>query len=141
MPVPPNVRPPVVMRQSQWPAPACRCGPLTNGGLPSFNLVDGLARVDPMSDDVRILTTHAGSLPRPAALTELFVRRTQDQPIDATALAEAGRTAVAWVVAKQRQAGLDIISNGEQQRESFVLYLRRRLSGIGGQGERAAFAD
>jgi 5-methyltetrahydropteroyltriglutamate--homocysteine methyltransferase len=37
--------------------------------------------------------------------------------------------------------GLDVISNGEQQRESFVLYLRRRLSGIGGEGERAPFAD
>ena len=49
--------------------------------------------------------------------------------------------AVSWVVAKQRQAGLDIISNGEQQRESFVLYLRRRLSGIGGQGDRAPFTD
>ncbi|HJZ33694.1 MAG TPA: cobalamin-independent methionine synthase II family protein [Hyphomicrobiaceae bacterium] len=94
-----------------------------------------------MSEEVRILTTHAGSLPRPAALTELFVRRTQDHPIDAAALAEAGRAAVGWVVGKQREAGLDIISNGEQQRESFVLYLRRRLSGIGGQGERAAFAD
>src|SRR5215813_10166150 len=98
-------------------------------------------RVDPMSEEVRILTTHAGSLPRPAALTELFVRRTQDHPIDAAALAEAGRAAVGWVVGKQRQAGLDIISNGEQQRESFVLYLRRRLSGIDGRGERAPFAD
>jgi 5-methyltetrahydropteroyltriglutamate--homocysteine methyltransferase len=34
-----------------------------------------------------------------------------------------------------------VVSNGEQQRESFVLYLRRRLSGIGGQGDRAPFAD
>jgi 5-methyltetrahydropteroyltriglutamate--homocysteine methyltransferase len=45
------------------------------------------------------------------------------------------------VVGKQIEAGLDANSNGEQQRASFVLYLRRRLSGIGGQGERAAFAD
>src|SRR5262249_48943483 len=108
---------------------------------PSFNLGDGLARVDTMPDDLRILTTHAGSLPRPAPLTELFVRRAQGQAIDAAALAEAGRAAVAWVVGKQREGGLDVISSGEQQRESFVLYLRRRLSGIGGEGERAAFAD
>src|SRR5262245_63586412 len=93
------------------------------------------------TSDQRILTTHAGSLPRPPLLTHLFTRRSQGETIDATALAAAGREAVAWVVDKQRQAGLDIISNGEQQRESFVLYLRRRLSGIDGRGERAPFAD
>ena len=89
----------------------------------------------------RILTTHAGSLPRPPELTRLFTRRSRDETVDEDVLAAAGREAVAWVVAKQRQAGLDIISNGEQQRESFVLYLRRRLSGLGGQGDRAPFAD
>ena len=89
----------------------------------------------------RILTTHAGSLPRPRLLTQLFTRRSQGDSVDETSLAAAGREAVAWVVEKQRQAGLDIISNGEQQRESFVLYLRRRLSGIAGRGERAPFAD
>jgi len=89
----------------------------------------------------RILTTHAGSLPRPPLLTQLFTRRSQGDGVDETLLAAAGREAVAWVIEKQRQAGLDIISNGEQQRESFVLYLRRRLSGIDGRGERAPFAD
>jgi 5-methyltetrahydropteroyltriglutamate--homocysteine methyltransferase len=89
----------------------------------------------------RILTTHAGSLPRPPLLTQLFTRRSQGDRVDEALLAAAGREAVAWVVEKQRQAGLDIISNGEQQRESFVLYLRRRLSGIEGRGERAPFAD
>jgi len=89
----------------------------------------------------QILTTHAGSLPRPPLLTELFTRRSQGDSVDEALLATAGREAVAWVVEKQRQAGIDIISNGEQQRESFVLYLRRRLSGIDGRGERAPFAD
>src|SRR4051812_35435603 len=89
----------------------------------------------------RILTTHAGSLPRPPELTRLFTRRSRGQTVDEDALAAAGREAVAWVVAKQREVGIDIISNGEQQRESFVLYLRRRLSGIGGKGDRAPFAD
>jgi 5-methyltetrahydropteroyltriglutamate--homocysteine methyltransferase len=89
----------------------------------------------------RILTTHAGSLPRPPALTHLFTRRSHGDAVDEEALAAAGRDAVGWVVGKQRQAGVDIISNGEQQRESFVLYLRRRLSGIGGQGSRGPFAD
>jgi 5-methyltetrahydropteroyltriglutamate--homocysteine methyltransferase len=93
------------------------------------------------TSDARILTTHAGSLPRPPLLTQLFTRRSQGDAIDATQLATAGHEAVAWVVEKQRQAGVDVISNGEQQRESFVLYLRRRLSGIDGRGTRAPFAD
>jgi 5-methyltetrahydropteroyltriglutamate--homocysteine methyltransferase len=89
----------------------------------------------------RILTTHAGSLPRPPELTRLFTQRSHGEAVDEEALAAAGWQAVAWVVAKQREVGLDVISNGEQQRESFVLYLRRRLSGIGGKGDRASFAD
>jgi 5-methyltetrahydropteroyltriglutamate--homocysteine methyltransferase len=91
--------------------------------------------------EARILTTHAGSLPRPEALTELFWRRARGEAIDTDALAAAGQAAVASVVAKQRAIGIDVISNGEQQRESFVLYLRRRLSGIGGQGDRPPLAD
>ena len=91
--------------------------------------------------ETRILTTHAGSLPRPPELTRLYARRSHGDAVDEEALAAAGREAVAWVVGKQRQAGIDIVSNGEQQRESFVLYLRRRLSGLGGKGERPPFAD
>src|SRR5439155_2559941 len=73
--------------------------------------------------------------------TRLFARRARGDSVDDEALAGRGRAAVAWVVGKQRQIGIDVISNGEQQRESFVLYLRRRLSGIGGEGDRAPFAD
>jgi 5-methyltetrahydropteroyltriglutamate--homocysteine methyltransferase len=94
-----------------------------------------------MPDGTRILTTHAGSLPRPPELTRLFASRSRGETVDEEALAAAGREAVSWVVAKQRQVGIDVISNGEQQRESFVLYLRRRLSGIGGHGDRVPFAD
>jgi 5-methyltetrahydropteroyltriglutamate--homocysteine methyltransferase len=89
----------------------------------------------------RILTTHAGSLPRPPELTRLFTRRSRGEVVDEKAIETAGRDAVAWVVGEQRRVGLDIVSNGEQQRESFVLYLRRRLSGIGGQGDRPLFTD
>ena len=70
------------------------------------------------TSEARILTTHAGSLPRPPPLTHLFTRRSQGDAIDATALAAAGREAVAWVVDNNARSGLDIISNGEQQRES-----------------------
>jgi len=69
----------------------------------------------------RILTTHAGSLPRPPVLTQLFARRSRGDRIDEAALAQAGGEAVNWVVGKQVETGLDVVSNGEPQRESFVL--------------------
>ena len=89
----------------------------------------------------RILTTHAGSLPRPATLTRLYTARSRGETVDEALLATEGSKAVPWVVAQQRACGIDVISNGEQQRESFVLYLRRRLGGIGGVGERLPFMD
>jgi 5-methyltetrahydropteroyltriglutamate--homocysteine methyltransferase len=89
----------------------------------------------------RILTTHTGSLPRPPALTKLYARRARGEDIDQHAIDEAGRDALHRIVAKQIEVGLDTINNGEQQRESFVLYLRYRLTGLGGSGTRLMWAD
>jgi 5-methyltetrahydropteroyltriglutamate--homocysteine methyltransferase len=89
----------------------------------------------------RILTTHAGSLPRPAALTHLYAERARGAAVDPAKIDEAGRAALRWVVPKQREAGIDIGNNGEQQREAFFLYVQRRMSGFGGSWERHAFAD
>jgi 5-methyltetrahydropteroyltriglutamate--homocysteine methyltransferase len=93
-----------------------------------------------MSDD-RILTTHTGSLPRPQELTRLYTARVRGGESDETEIVRAGRQAVRTAVARQIEAGIDVINNGEQQRESFVLYLRRRLSGLGGVGSRLGAAD
>jgi len=89
----------------------------------------------------RILTTHTGSLPRPDALTHLYVRRVRGEPVDPHAIAAGGRAAVRAVVAKQIETGIDIINDGEQTRESFVLYLRHRLTGLGGTSIRPLMAD
>ncbi len=89
----------------------------------------------------RILTTHTGSLPRPAALTRLYARRAAGEAVDEAALAEAGRRALNWVLPKQVECGIDIGNNGEQQREGFFLYLRHRLSGFGGSWQRAPRGD
>ena len=89
----------------------------------------------------RILTTHTGSLPRPAALTRLYARRVRGEAVDEAAVAAAGREALARIVPLQLDAGLDVINNGEQQRESFALYLRHRLTGFGGESVRAGWAD
>ena len=83
-----------------------------------------------------ILTTHAGSLPRPKTLTELYVRRSRGEAIDEALLAREGDAATRWVVECQRDAGVDIPSDGEQVREAFFLYVQRRMSGFGGRWTR-----
>jgi 5-methyltetrahydropteroyltriglutamate--homocysteine methyltransferase len=89
----------------------------------------------------RILTTHTGSLPRPRELTRLYVSRAGGETVDAAAIDRAGREAVRTVVRKQHDAGIDVGNNGEQQRDSFFLYLKTRLSGLGGSWERPSRAD
>ena len=84
----------------------------------------------------RILTTHTGSLPRPENLTRLFVRRALGEIVDPDEIAAAGRDAIRAIVPKQAEAGIDVGNNGEQQRESFFLYLRERLTGLGGTWQR-----
>ena len=91
--------------------------------------------------DERILTTHAGSLPRPPELVRLYVRRAQGETIDPAALAAAGRQALSWVVPKQIAAGVDVGNNGEQQPEGFFLYVQHRMSGFGGSWQRRQRAD
>jgi 5-methyltetrahydropteroyltriglutamate--homocysteine methyltransferase len=89
----------------------------------------------------RILTTHTGSLPRPENLTRLFVRRALGEIVDPDEIAAAGRDAIRAIVPKQAEAGIDVGNNGEQQRESFFLYLRERLTGLGGSWQRPSRAD
>lgn len=91
--------------------------------------------------DGRILTTHTGSLPRPATLTRLYAKRVRGEAVDEAEIAAEGRAALAAIVPKQVEAGLDVINNGEQQRESFVLYLRHRLTGLGDASERPVWQD
>ncbi|MCX7933555.1 MAG: cobalamin-independent methionine synthase II family protein [Rhodovarius sp.] len=88
-----------------------------------------------------IRCTHTGSLPRPPELTRLHARRARGEAVDTARLQAVARSAVFDVVRRQVAAGLDIVNNGEQGRESFVLYLRDRLTGLGGESRRRGFAD
>jgi len=89
----------------------------------------------------KILTTHTGSLPRPDPLTELYVKRDQGEPVDGAKIETLGRDAVRESVENQSRAGIDIGNNGEQPRDSFFLYLRQRLTGLGGRWQRPSRAD
>jgi 5-methyltetrahydropteroyltriglutamate--homocysteine methyltransferase len=94
-----------------------------------------------LGSDERILTTHAGSLPRPARLAELHGRRSRGEPVDPSEFHDAVREATAGVIAAQHAAGIDIGNDGEQARESFVTYVQHRMSGFGGTGRRAEKRD
>jgi 5-methyltetrahydropteroyltriglutamate--homocysteine methyltransferase len=89
----------------------------------------------------RILTTHAGSLPRPRRLVELLIAQSRHEAVDSRALAAAVEDATRHVVAQQLAAGIDVGNDGEQGRESFVTYVQHRLSGFGGGTGRPIMRD
>ena len=78
----------------------------------------------------RILTTQVGSIPRPESVKELLRARLEGTHIDEGQLAERVQEAVADVVRRQNQAGIDIVSDGEMSKTSFVLYTDQRLTGF-----------
>lgn len=78
----------------------------------------------------RILTTHAGSLPQPDDLKEMVVAKNNGRPYDQEALTRRVRSAVAEVVRKQIDCGLDIVNDGELGKANFSRYVRERLSGF-----------
>lgn len=78
----------------------------------------------------RILTTHAGSLPRPGDLREMISAKSNGQAYDEEALAARLRNAVAEVVQNQTQSGIDVINDGELGKPNFTNYARQRISGF-----------
>src|SRR4051794_16239246 len=83
----------------------------------------------------RILTTHAGSLPRPTDLVQLMFDRIDGFPVDAAALEARIASAVQEVVRKQREVGIDLVSDGEMSKPGFSNYVCERLTGFGGSGQ------
>jgi 5-methyltetrahydropteroyltriglutamate--homocysteine methyltransferase len=78
----------------------------------------------------RILTTHVGSLARPNDLIPLLRLKERGQPYDHDAFARLVREAVTEVVRKQVEAGIDIVTDGEQGKESFFGYINDRFQGF-----------
>jgi 5-methyltetrahydropteroyltriglutamate--homocysteine methyltransferase len=89
----------------------------------------------------RILTTHVGSLPRNESLTDLLVRREAGEKIDPALMASEMDKAVTDIVKRQRDAGIDIGNDGEQQRVAFQTYMASRMSGFGGESKRRLAKD
>jgi 5-methyltetrahydropteroyltriglutamate--homocysteine methyltransferase len=78
----------------------------------------------------RILTTHVGSLPRPAELLALLEAREGGQELDEAAFEKCLSAAIEDIVKRQVAAGIDIVCDGELGKISYTFYVRHRLSGI-----------
>jgi 5-methyltetrahydropteroyltriglutamate--homocysteine methyltransferase len=78
----------------------------------------------------RILTTHVGSLLRPAELMPALNAAERGEQYDEAAFASALDTAVTDIVRRQVEAGLDIVDDGEIGKPGFIAYLYNRVSGI-----------
>jgi 5-methyltetrahydropteroyltriglutamate--homocysteine methyltransferase len=89
----------------------------------------------------RILTTHTGSLPRPADLIRMMFAREEGVPVDGPALAARVRSAVAEVVRKQTDAGIAVVNDGELSKPSYATYIKDRLSGFDGTSQALQYRD
>ena len=78
----------------------------------------------------RILTTHVGSLPRPPDLLQMIQAKERGEPLHTEAFARRVASAVAEVVRKQAESGIDIVADGEMGRFGFIPYVNERLAGI-----------
>jgi len=89
----------------------------------------------------RFLTTHTGSLPRPDDLIRMMYAKEEGVPVDRAALDARVRAAVAEVVRKQAEAGIDIVNDGEMSKPSYATYVKDRLAGFGGTGNTFVYQD
>jgi 5-methyltetrahydropteroyltriglutamate--homocysteine methyltransferase len=89
----------------------------------------------PRSTD-HIVTTHAGSLPRPDDVVEIIWGGIEEgQAVDQAALDERLDTAVPEIVKKQRDAGVQVVSDGELSKPGFSNYINDRFTGFEGRAE------
>jgi 5-methyltetrahydropteroyltriglutamate--homocysteine methyltransferase len=89
----------------------------------------------------RFLSTHTGSLPRPDDLIRMMYAKEEGVPVEPAALAARVRAAVAEVVKKQAEAGIDLINDGEMSKPSYATYIKDRLNGFGGSGNTFIYQD
>jgi 5-methyltetrahydropteroyltriglutamate--homocysteine methyltransferase len=89
----------------------------------------------------RFLTTHTGSLPRPDDLIRIMYAKEEGVPVDPKPLADHIKEAVAEVVRKQAEAGVDLLNDGEMSKPSYATYIKDRLDGFGGTGNTFVYQD
>lgn len=94
-----------------------------------------------MTSEDRILTTHVGSLPRSKAVTDGVFAHEHGTLEDPAALKATIENAVKDVVARQADAGVDIVSDGEMSKISYATYIKDRITGFEGDSPRTPPSD
>lgn len=89
----------------------------------------------------RILTTQVGSLPRTQEVVDFIFAREREEPYDAAAFDACMTAAVSETVKKQKDAGIEIVSDGETSKISYATYVKDRYTGFSGDSPRNAPAD
>ena len=89
----------------------------------------------------RILTTHVGSMPRPQALVDVLLKKDHGEAYDQAEYDSTIQDAVAAVVKRQVEAGVDVPSDGEASKVSYSTYMMDRLTGFGGDNKRKVALD
>ena len=89
----------------------------------------------------RILTTHVGSLPRSQAVTEMVFAEEKGERVDPDVRHALLAEAVDQVVAKQCEAGVDVVSDGEMSKISYATYIKDRITGFEGDSPRRPPSD
>jgi 5-methyltetrahydropteroyltriglutamate--homocysteine methyltransferase len=93
------------------------------------------------SSSERILTTHVGSLPRSQAVTDVIFAREGSAARERLEDDAVISAAVAAVVRRQREVGIDIVSDGEMSKISYATYVAHRFSGFDGDTPREPGQD
>lgn len=93
------------------------------------------------TSDHRIITTHVGSLPRLPQLDSLLIRRDHGKDVDPIDFATAVDRSLDYVIQRQLEAGIDVGSDGEQPRVSYMTYVPERMSGFSGVSHRKQLMD
>ena len=88
-----------------------------------------------------IRTTHVGSLPRSAEVTELVFAAERDEPVEERQFDRRWRPAVDEAVRRQVEAGIDLVSDGEMAKISYATYIKDRITGFAGDSPRRPPAD
>ena len=89
----------------------------------------------------RTLTTHVGSMPRPRALVDMLLKKDHGEAYDPAKYDHVIAEAVAALVRRQVEAGVDIPSDGEASKVSYSTYMMDRLTGFGGDNQRKVALD
>ena len=89
----------------------------------------------------KILTTHVGSLPRSQSVVDFIFARENEEVFDQNRFDACMTSAVSETVRRQKDSGIDIVSDGETSKISYATYVKDRYTGFAGDSPRNAPAD